>query len=407
MSISFSTPFDHYLPLFPVNLETSNHFETSTFPDLITVEKVQYASDFSYFSFSPILSNHFPTQDSVPTFDSSDSESLSSSSSDSDSPISNFSDSDISESNSVGSDSPISKDDESSSLKLKKAKKENNPSKMLATTKNAKGFELEIVKINETIEIQMDSTKLAKDFRPKKFSYKDIGYEHVWKRLNFFLTMTHYLASKSPYLENEYIPMILEKDQFKTRTYFVPESYSTYPQEPKGLYEKAHISLLNKIVFKQEEDGPLLQMKGKLTVKKENTTLTQFFNLCDLVPKVVNSIDGYAEFYLRERAIELLSGVKDQENPYPYCEAAKTLANDYRDCLMGLKKRISKKDYRTIEKLCSRNLKQSFLTNTSSILKHPSALSCIDGMLKAVDHFTDHYNLKAKYPSKPALYVKI
>lgn len=364
MSVYFnrsSSPYDYFLSLYPLN----NDNVLST-PSSSIVSSSIFSSAFSYYSES--------------SSESSDSESLVST--------------EVSDSDSYTSDSS----DSTSTPSTRVAEKENSP--LLVYKERVKDFTLGVLKKKSVIE-ETDSTKFAEDFRPLKFSCQSIGYRHVWKRLNFFLTMSRYISERAIYLKEESIPFYCRKHQFKAAKYVVPLSYSQESYHVPG-YTRAHISLLNKIVYERGDDG-LVQMQGKLTVCKKKTSLDEFFNLCDIVPNLVNSIDWYAEFFLREHACKILSLVKDQQ--VHYTKAAQALGGEYRICLQQLKDKIVKKIPIKITKSCTKNLKECFDSEVSIILKNAEkAQVYINGMLNAADHFIDRFNVNKVYALNLALY---
>lgn len=251
--------------------------------------------------------------------------------------------------------------------------------KLLETQRGFKlnPLELDLINKGKSWTFIRDTTDLATDFSSDKLVPYSVGEQHAWKRLNFFLVMGNYISNKATHLKDFELP-IREQNQYMASAYVFPASST--PQEG---FERAHISILNKIVVKQ--DTNLFKLSGELTVQgKIKTSLHQFFNLCDVTPRLVNVIDGYAEFFLRDESISLLNKVKSGE--LTAMEAAAKFSRAYGLCMDELQERIEKNDIRPPEG--SKTRKDQFKGLMNDIMQNSkTALEYIDGMGSAAMDF--------------------
>ncbi len=204
--------------------------------------------------------------------------------------------------------------------------------KRQAETNSLKGFKLFPIQSENSKDTLLDTTGLSENFYG--LTPNDMGYRHMQKRLSFFKEMSRYIQSKAHFLKDNHFPQY-EKKQFKATAYVVP---SQTAGRSRTDFERAHVSILNKIVVK-DRDNQLYKMEGALeTADRVNTTVQEFFNICDIAPKAINSIDWYAEYHLRQYAYELLQGVKIGD--ITSTQAANIFAGEYNKCLNGLQKMI-------------------------------------------------------------------
>lgn len=180
------------------------------------------------------------------------------------------------------------------------------------------GFEL--IPIEKDIELKtngynygLDKTRIAEDFRTDKKPYI-AGYNHIWKRLNFFHVMSRYVREKSPFLTNYYIP-ISYKYQYITSCHYTPESFKGRKSGNDLNFERSHISALSKFMVLNNETNEAFLINGPLSLKYKNiqTEVRRFFNICDIALKSLNAIDFYAEKTIRPYACELLTKVKNED----------------------------------------------------------------------------------------------
>ncbi len=227
-----------------------------------------------------------------------------------------------------------------------------------------------------------DLLNLAEDFRKGNLSEDEMSKRHMWKRLNFFHVMCRYISEKAPHLQKFDFPYH-QKNQFQPDFYVVPSSYASSKLDHEG-YERAHISLLSKIAV-QEEDK-LFSLRGPLIVLNQQTTLSDFFNLCDIAPQTINAIDAYVECELRDFALQLLKEVK--EGACSPIEAANDLARHYGWILVELQDRVREKNSKVPK---NHFLGKDFENIVQKIIQdRQKALHYIDGMFAAIIHFR-HY----------------
>jgi hypothetical protein len=263
------------------------------------------------------------------------------------------------------------------------------------------GFSLTPLISYPSREIREDGTTLGEDFRSSECITGQIAERHMWKKLNFFLVMCQYIADKAPYLKNYDFPLRC-KNQFQAIANIVPASFKQ--RTDKDIYfECAHISLLNKIVLMKDKN--LFKMDGDLTLTttlKIRTSVHQFFNICDIAPNRINSIDWYIEFYLRENAYKLLDLVKKGHQTFD--EATDVFAHECGKCLMELKDRI-RYNYPQANKGCYN--KKEFAENMKHIMDNKNqSLEYIEGMLIAINHFITYYpTTLSAYKNKPVYFL--
>lgn len=230
-----------------------------------------------------------------------------------------------------------------------------------------------------------DRTQIGEDFRFCT-DRSEIAKRHMWKRLNFFLVMCRYIKEKAPHLKNFSFP-VFRKNQYNATAYFMPAS-SKKGKYYGDLFARAHISLLSKIVVEKSDHLYVMQGDLELTAGKvRKTTLDQFFNICDLAPHTINSIDWYAEYFLREKAYALLNKVKNGEETF--ADASLLFARSYGWCLIELQDRIysgsTKADKHFFNKVKFEEEMNKIMADKANVLKY------IDGMLEAIMHFTHNF----------------
>lgn len=227
-----------------------------------------------------------------------------------------------------------------------------------------------------------DQLNLAEDFRKGNLSEASMSKSHMWKRLNSFHVMCRYISEKASHLQKFDFPYH-QKNQFQPDCYVVPASYTSSKLDHEG-YERAHISLLSKIAMQEEDD--LFTLRGPLIVLNQQTTLSDFFNLCDIAPQTINVIDAYVECELRDFALQLLKEVK--EGTCSPVEASDDLARRYGWILVELQDRIRDKNS-TAPK--DHFLGKDFENMVQVIIQdRQKALRYLEGMFAAIIHFR-HY----------------
>ncbi len=235
-------------------------------------------------------------------------------------------------------------------------------------------------KYKEQIE---DRNKIGVDFR---FSpIEQVAKLHMWKRLNFFLVTCRYIANRAEHLKGCNFPTH-SKNQFKAMAAVVPAS-SNKLTDHDSKFERAHISLINKIVVNKNNCLFTMEDKLDITARKIETNLHHFFNICDIAPVIINSIDWYAEYYLRQFAYELLEAVKSGEERFE--EVAHTFARSYGLRLIELQERILYTQTKA-DKDCF--CKKEFEAEMAKMMAdREKTLKYIDDMLIAIIHFREQF----------------
>lgn len=280
-----------------------------------------------------------------------------------------------------------------------------SPKETLPQSQAPMGFSLNHIKYIRYRE--KDQTGIAEDFNRTKYTETQIAQRHTWKRLNFFLIMSDYIKEKAPFLVDFDFPLNAIW-QFAPEASFVPPSFMKVASRNSD-FECGHIGVLNKIVVKHEKKLFVLNGPLKISAIQTSTSLQRFFSLCDIVPKLVNSIDWYLECCLRIEAYKLLRMVKNgKQSP---TEASHIFAARYGYYLIELLDKIRDQNKKMV-KNCSLNTRSEAdkLRMEAIFADKNKSSQYINGMLEAVIHFRTHFpSLKEfwKFSAEYRLYKKL
>jgi len=265
-------------------------------------------------------------------------------------------------------------------IKKQKSKKEQSNLTIVPMQSNdsiVRGFDFELlvskVYQNMTKISKPDPTNFAEDFRSRKWQSQpvQVGQLHMKKRLELFNEMCTYIDSKAHYLAQHSFPSSNYKNEYAAKNYVVPESY-IYTAMKKGFktYERTHIALLNKIIV---QNGALYQLTGNITFKGTLITLDLLFNLCDIAPSTVNSIDWVMEYHLRPYGKSLLENIRIGHLSIE--QAYIELMKKYKCQLELLQTKVSQK---TVQ------YSDDYGDKINEIIQDKDSLNYIQGMLNAV-----------------------
>lgn len=201
----------------------------------------------------------------------------------------------------------------------------------------------------------IDDLKIAEDFRKNLFQARTkidieqarikIGGKHASKRLYSFKCLSEHLSQvlAKKELEKYELCTDIKLGNFKSEGYTVPPFYkstetNSYKKDSKKLdvFEKVHISILNKIYFKK--DGQQYKLVGLMEVPGHVTDVQCFLNLCNIAPKTLNLIDCYVEQRLRVYTLLLLDRLKSEMTPN---KVQDIFSNMFEFCLCDLRQEVA------------------------------------------------------------------
>lgn len=200
----------------------------------------------------------------------------------------------------------------------------------------------------------------------KLVGYKDMGNKHMFKRLEIFQALGNYMKTKKDSLKDYKIPNCVE-GQYRACAYFVPSLGG------KDDYQRAHISLLNKVVLQERKSGKFYEINDSIKFKGKETTLHELLNTCDYAPRLLNDIDSYWESAMRPYADSQLRDVLNGLDPLI---AAKKLSSQYESSLIQLKNMLEKNEFEANNE-----------NEKNIVANRDESLIIIEGMINATKAF--------------------
>jgi hypothetical protein len=218
--------------------------------------------------------------------------------------------------------------------------------------------------MNNKIYIPID---YAKDYNKTEAFYA--GKMHGAKRLELFEMACKFIEEKKGELKGYTIYFKNTTNSNAAVKYVVSDiDIKIMPK----FCERAHISLINKILVKKGSD--IFRLDGEIIFKKQILNLSDLLNFCDITKDYVNKIDGEMEYKLRYSAKKFLNDVLQGNKTSK--EAGSAMKIMYSSELEKLKNFIENQ----------KNLEDQaaiILSKEDKKLINKDSLQCIKGMMES------------------------